>query len=254
MTLSRRRFLLLSSAATLASPLPAMPRGTEWEGAFLGAPFTLRLELPNMPAPALFDALAVELERLDRLFSPRHPASLLSQLNRDRRIEDPPLEILDALRLADRLHRASDGTFDPVSRATEPFASGWSGLRFGARRVVLSRSRTSLSLDDIAPGIAADRIAELLGAQDIARARIDIGTRRQSPAVRLWSGELAGPDRLLSKRCVDSGAMKPPLLLSISAGRFAIADGLTTTLAALPPGEWPAILAEFPDARLLRGA
>lgn len=256
MTLSRRKFLLVSSAATLAPSFPAMACGTEWEAAFLGGPLTLRLEPASLPSPALFDALAAELERLDRLFSPRHPASLLSRLNRDRRLEDPPLDILDALRLADRLHRASDGAFDPVSwapKAQAP-ASGWSGLRFGARRVVLNRPRASLSLDDLARGIAADRIAALLNGQDIAQARIDIGTDHLPAAVRPWSGELAGADRLLRKRSPHSGATKPPLLLSVSAGRFALADGLATTLAALPPGEWPAVLAEFPDARLLREA
>lgn len=193
--LTRRRFLTIAAASGLA---PAIGRaetaGSHVETALaLGARVTLRIDHPE--GPRLARLALDEIRRLESIFSLYRPDSALVRLNRDGVLADPPFELLDCLSLAGAVHQASAGRFDPTVQplwraeadATEAGRDltgderqaalgllGWSGLRLDPAAVSL-RPGQALTLNGIAQGYIADRVAALLAAEGLTRALIDTG-------------------------------------------------------------------------------
>jgi FAD:protein FMN transferase len=193
MTTTRRRFLTIAAACALApTAARAVPVHVETAVA-LGARVTLRLEHPD--APALAAAALAEIRRLEGVFSLYRPDSALVQLNATGRLDLPPPELLDCLTLAGAVHRMSDGAFDPTvqplwlaeAAATTRGAAltvaergaaqahiGWHGVALSAQAITLGAGQ-ALTLNGIAQGYIADRVAALLAARGLTRALIDTG-------------------------------------------------------------------------------
>lgn len=190
---TRRRFLAISAAALVFStPALAAPIYT-WQGVALGARVTLRLSHPD--APAIGERVAKELSRLEDVFSLYRPDSALSRLNRTGALQDPPFEFLECLSLVGTVHRMSEGRFDPTVQPlwaayaaasedgempdAQTIASaralvGWERVVLGSRSVEL-RSGMALTLNGIAQGYIADRVAALLKAEGLGNILIDTG-------------------------------------------------------------------------------
>ena len=191
MRLARRRFLLIAAAAAVLAP--ARREIWAWHGDALGAEARIELSGERDAAQAALDAVAAEIERLENLFSLHRPASQLARLNRDGVLAAPARDLRAALRLADDWRRRTEGAFDP---AVQPL---WTAAVAGAPPP-LARVRdaridvgpagarlapgTALTLNGIAQGIIADRIAALLLRRGFAAPRIDTGEMR-----------LPGPER-----------------------------------------------------------
>lgn len=194
--LTRRRFITIAAAmAPSLAPSLALARApvhVETDIA-LGAKITLRLEHPD--APRIARLAMAEIRRLERIFSLYLPGSDLARLNRDGRLDDPAFELLECLTLAGAVHSASAGRFDPTVQPlwlAEAAACGagqrladtdrdraralvdWSAVSVTSDAIAL-RPGMALTLNGIAQGYFADRVAALLVDQGLSRALIDTG-------------------------------------------------------------------------------
>lgn len=190
---TRRRFLAISAAAIVLPGMGMAQPVYTWQGAALGAQATLRLAHPD--AKAISAKVAAEISRLEDIFSLYRPDSALSQLNRTGSLQSPPFELLECLSVAGAVHAASGGRFDPTiqplwARYAEASAlgelpdedaldaaralSGWDRVRLDAAAITMQHGM-SLTLNGIAQGYIADRIADMLRAEGLTDILIDTG-------------------------------------------------------------------------------
>lgn len=277
----RRRFLRIVAATALA-PLAAW---AEEARTALGAEARLSLfGPPDLTARARALTWA-ELRRIESVFSLHDPASSLARLNAAGRLENPPAELLEVLALADRLHAATAGRFDPTvqplwlahARGGDLAATraliGWDRVRWDAAAVALDPGQ-QLTLNGVAQGYATDRVTALLARQGLTRALVEIGEFRalsgpfrlgvEDPVHgRLGQVTLDGsacatssPSALLlpdgTPHILDPRGLGPAWsTVTVRAPTAALADGLSTALTLAPAAEARAILAAFPGASAL---
>ncbi|MAO00363.1 FAD:protein FMN transferase [uncultured Roseovarius sp.] len=285
MTLSRRRFLSIS-AATLAFAHRAQATPLyRWQGSALGARATITLCHPE--AERISESARAEIERLEQIFSLYRATSALSQLNAAGHLAAPPFELLDCLSLAAAAHRATAGLFDPSVQpiwdlyarsysagnapaetdiATARAHGTWADLRYDTD-VIRLRAGMALTLNGIAQGYIADRIAHLLQAEGLNDILIDTGelcVLGGNPQGGDWSVTLDAPDRPqigLRDRALASSApfgtvfdtegtaghiLDPRTgtpatarwqLISVTAKSAAIADALSTAMCLMSAEE-----------------
>jgi len=287
MILPRRRFLALSACA-LASPSAAAPARHQWQGVALGADVALTVEGGT---PAAARAFFAESERalrvVERQFS-LFGGSELMRLNALGRLAHPSDDMLALLDLAGRVNAATGGAFDPtvqplwqarrLGQDESPARAlvGWEGVRADAAEIRLARPGMALTLNGIAQGFAADRLAEVAARHRLTDVLIDAGEAR-ALGPRGWSARIETPEgaavrdlTLRDRALATSAAMgtrigpagdrphimgprgEPPrwALASVSADSAALADALSTAAILLDRPEIDRALKAFPDARL----
>ncbi|KPN65001.1 thiamine biosynthesis protein ApbE [Aliiroseovarius crassostreae] len=226
--MNRRRFLAISAAAI------AIPKASHanaiyiWQGTALGARATLRLAHPD--AKAISARVAAEISRLEDIFSLYRPDSALSQLNQAATLQAPPFELLECLSLASAVYSASEGRFDPTiqplwaayaeasamaklpseSTLKEAMAlTGWEDVTFDTSNISM-RSGMALTLNGVAQGYIADRVAEMLEAAGLTNILIDTGEFRAlgtQPNGEAWPIKLAaGGEMSLATRALATSA------------------------------------------------
>jgi len=295
--INRRRFLVISAVALA---VPTMGRAEPiytWKGIALGSQAVLRLAHPD--AAAISARVASEISRLEDIFSLYRADSALSRLNQNASLAEPPFELLECLSLAGRVHAASDGRFDPTIQPlwachAEAAANGgqaqtaalvkaraltgWEGVSLDPAAITL-RPGMALTLNGIAQGYIADRVAAMLTAEGLTNILIDTGEFRAlgtQPDGAAWPVKLrAGGEVALAARALATSAPLGTTFdaaetlghildprnglpaqtkwreISISADHAALADALSTaaclcdTTAAID-----ACLAHFGDATL----
>lgn len=281
--MNRRRFLSLSAAAVI--PMPGHAKTlTEWQGTGLGTALTLRLlGADPVHARRTFTKVEAEVARIEILAS-LHRDSSLTRLNRDGRLAWPSPDLLDLLTLAGKVHTTTDGAFDPtvqplwlaLANNTDPAEAraliGWHRVRLSSEEIKLEPGQ-ALTLNGIAQGWAADRIAALLHAQGFTDALVDMGEITALGANN-WPAQITGPDgtplaevRLKNRALATSSPRgtfvnghshilgpqgQPPLrqTVSVSAPSAAVADALSTAFCLMDRPAIDAALASFPGARL----
>lgn len=299
-SLSRRRFLVLT-AGFGALALPAAARGdagiARWHGTALGSAASITLAHPD--GRRILAGVLAEIARLERIFSLYRQDSALSRLNREGMLADPPFELLECLGLAGSLHRLTGGAFDPTVQPlwavyAEALSAGRmptspdvdaAAARVGWRRVVMGPARISfdpgmaLTLNGIAQGFIADKVAALLAADGLVDVMIDTGELRAiggRPDGSDWPVTLASNGRRveLRNRALATSAPRGTTFdqagaighildpktgtprgrwteVSVSASSAAVADGLSTAFCLMTPAEIDIALAALPDARLV---
>lgn len=298
---TRRRFLTIAAAAALVpGPGRAGPRMARWRGRAMGASASMALAgVSGAEARPVFAALEAELSRLERIFSLYRADSALVRLNRDGELPAPPGELLDVLSLCDALHRATGGAFDPTvqplwlalanrqgadARRAARARLGWGHVRFDTGAVRFARPGMGLTLNGIAQGHIADRIAAQLTARGYRDVLVDMGEivgAGHRPDGRAWQAGVATPDgrivhrvalsdralatsapqgtvldpaseqgHILDPRAGAQGGRPAQELASVSAPRAAVADGLSTAACLLSRGAAERAVAAFSDARL----
>ncbi|MEH7828776.1 FAD:protein FMN transferase [Gemmobacter denitrificans] len=284
--MNRRRFMAIT-AAVLAGPARATE--TVWTGTGFGASLGVRLVGATTAQSAhALRRVKAELSRLDAIFS-LHRDSALTRLNRDGRLAHPQDDLLQVLRLSADVHRATGGAFDPTVQplylarasgcdvAAASAAIGFGRVQVSASEIRLDREQ-ALTLNGIAQGWAADRIATILRGEGFDRALIDTGeiaTLGGHPDGRAWIAAITDPEgrrvdiAALTDRALSTsspmgtmiGAGHPHILgpqgetarwttVSVSAPQAALADALSTALCLLDREGIDRSLAHFPDARL----
>jgi thiamine biosynthesis lipoprotein len=271
----------------------------------LGAVASITLDHPD--ADRLIGRARAEIARLEDVFSLYRASSALSRLNAGGILEAPPFELLDCLSLAGRVHAATGGAFDPTiqplwalyaehaagggvglppeaARADVLMRVGWRRVEFGPDAIRLVPG-AALSLNGIAQGYIADRVASLLRAEGLRDVLVDTGEmhalggdpRGGAWQVRLRAGEEILPGRVdladgalaSSAPCgtafdaagrighiLDPRTGRPASdrwrLVSIAATDAALADALSTAFVLMSPSEIDATLAQWADARIVR--
>lgn len=291
---TRRRFLAITAAAALA------PRGaravplSHWQGHALGARATLALAHPD--AEAIAARAFAEIARLEDIFSLYRAQSALSRLNAGGRLAAPPFELLECLSLAGAVHDATGGAFDPSvqplwaahaeAHATtgappgpEALAAararlGWSHVSLSPAGIAFARPGMALTLNGIAQGFIADRVARLLAAEGLTEVLIDTG-EIIAPGRGGWPVRIAdGPEVTLRAQALatsapggtsfDAAGREGHILdprsglpaaagwrqVSVTAPSAALADALSTGFCLMERAAMPAALARFPGTRL----
>ncbi len=280
----RRRFLALTACALI----PQSVFAATWSGTGLGAALSLRLigGTPRQTARA-FAHVEREIARIEAMAS-LHRDSSLTRLNRDGHLTHPAPDLAALLGLAGRVHAATGGAFDPtvqplylaLAAGQPPDRSliGWDRVQVGAQEIRLDRGQ-ALTLNGIAQGWAADRIAQVLREAGFANALIDmgevqaLGTRDDGGP---WRGAVETPegktlaevsltDRALATSSpygTRIGAAGLPHILgpqgqapvwntvSVSAPSAALADALSTAFCLMTRAQIDRALQDFPAARL----
>lgn len=294
-----RRAVLLGAAALASMPGAALtsPALRTWRGTAMGA--GARITLAHPDADTLIARARAEIDRLEDIFSLYRAGSALSRLNRAGELIAPPFELLECLSLCARVHTASGGRFDPSiqplwslyaethSAGNTPTRAqidaalarvGWNGVRYDSGAVRL-RPGMALTLNGVAQGYAADRVAALLRDAGVEQALIDTGEIRAMDAPEGRDGWPVtvkdGPEITLGNRGLatssplgtvfDTGGAVGHILspqtglpvtarwrtISISAPRAAVADALSTAGAMMPDqASLDALIAKFRGARI----
>lgn len=289
--LGRRRFLALSASAlsTCALATPARA-GTpyRWDGVALGADVTLTVR-GGTPAAAraFFAEAARHLRGIERQFS-LFTGSALRRLNALGRLSYPSDDMLAVLRLAGRVHDATGGAFDPTvqplwqarrtggDEAAAVALIGWRDVHFDPAEVRLARPGMALTLNGIAQGLAADRLAEVAGRHRLDDLLIDAGeVRALGPGP--WTAAIAAPDgRVLRRLSLHNRALATSAaygtrigpagnrahiigasgrepqwgLVSISADDAMLADALSTAAILMTRAQIDTALKVFPGTSL----
>lgn len=287
MILPRRRFLALSACA-LALPAAAAPTRHQWQGMALGADVALTVEGGTPAAARAFFAEAGRaLRSVERQFS-LFGGSELMRLNALGRLPHPSVDMLALLDLSGRVHAATGGAFDPtvqplwqarrLGQDESPARAlvGWDGVRADAAEIRLTRPGMALTLNGIAQGFAADRLAEVAARHRLGDLLIDAGEVRALGASG-WQARIETPDGgpvrelTLRDRALATSAPfgtrigpagdrahilgpqgQPPrwALVSVSADSAALADALSTAAVLMERPAIDAALRSFPEARL----
>ncbi len=307
-TITRRRFVAISATALGAAiaGLPTAARAvtplTRWRGVALGAEASISLRHPE--AGRIITACRAEIARLERIFSLYDAESVLTRLNADGRLDAPPFELLELLGQCDVLNAATGGLFDPTVQPlwaayAEAFAGGrapdadaidralervgWSGVSAEAGQIAFARPGMAITLNGIAQGYVADRVAALLRAEGLTDVLVNTGEMRAlggHPDGGAWpvsfddgSGAPAGSIDLRDAALASSAPLgtafdaegrvghildprsgKPAApawrLVSVVARSAALADGLSTAFCLMSRAQIDGTLARYPDARL----
>ena len=265
--LTRRRFLSLTAVAAL--PGPARAEGiTQWHGTALGAEAALYLDHPN--AAAIIARAVAEIARLEAIFSLYRTTSALSVLNATGRLDGPPFELLECLALCAAVHGATQGMFDPTVQplwqlyatryaagqapeAAEIAATlahvGWTAVRFDSAAVTLPAGM-ALTLNGVAQGFMADKVAQMLAEEGLTDILINTGEFRalgQMPHAGGWPVDLASGGHVsLSARALATSA--PLGTVFDAAGRIGHILNPKTGLPAT--SRWRSVSISAPSAGL----
>lgn len=309
--LTRRRFIAISAAAGSLGVSVGMTRAatdvpvSRWSGTALGAGAQMILvNVPQERAAQLFADVQAEIDRLEDIFSLYRQNSALNQLNRDGRLVEPPQEFLELLSMVSSIHEATQGAFDPtVQPLWEVYARagnqgvtpdlrelvaarrlvGWSGVRYDTHAIRFMQRGMALTLNGIAQGYVADRIADRLRHAGLSNVLVDMGeihalgqrtdgTPWRAGVVAPKSDEIIATVKLSNRSLATSSPMGTVLdvsrgvghildprtgkpggrwqVVSVSSPTAAIADGLSTALCLLDRGDIRKAVRAFPETRV----
>lgn len=224
--ISRRGALRLALGA--AAGLAGASAGARRAGARLfhraglafGTTVAITLEAADArAAEAGFAAAFREIRAIDRLASLTRPDGDLFRLNRDGFLDRPDPRLIEMLRMAQAMHEASSGAFDvtiqPLWLALDAAAKRgvWPSEReiralcerVDQNRLVVADEKISfgepgmgITLNSIARGYAADRVAAALAREGFANALFDVdvlGAMGRRPDDAAWRASIRDPRR-----------------------------------------------------------
>lgn len=226
--INRRRAIGISAAAAGLALLPfghkalASTEVVTWQGQALGAPAMLRIHHHDRRlAQRLVEHVAVEVRRLERIFSLHLPDSDLALLNQRGVRTAPPPELVEVLHICASLWELSAGAFDPtvqplwaayLAHFSKPGAdpagpsdsvlqtalarTGFGGVQVSPARIAVAQPGMALTLNGIAQGYITDRVVGLLRTGGIESCLVDMGESRTigaRPDGRAWRIGIGDP-------------------------------------------------------------
>lgn len=275
--MNRRRFLAVAAAALAASP--ARAETLRWRGRALGAEAEITLRGDPASAETALNAARDALETAERQFSLYREDSAISRLNRTGVLERPAPAFRSLIDLADTIHEATDGRFDPTvqplwralatggdARAAATLI-GWRRLkRVGAIRLDPGQA---LTFNGIAQGFAADMVSAALAQNGFAETLVDIGEFKAGSGP--WRIGVADPraglvrTATLEESAIATSSPRATLVgggphilgpagdapvwstVAVEAKSAALADGLSTAFCLMTTAEIEAAMDTLPD-------
>jgi thiamine biosynthesis lipoprotein len=169
----RRRFLGI--ALGMAPALTGAAESRRWRGTALGGEvsITARGSFPERLERDIRGIVHL-LDEIENAFSLYRPQSALSRLNAAGALDNPPFMLVDLLRYSKQVYRLTGGLFNPaIQPAWQHLASGgtpetiaytgeFGNIGLSGERVEFPRPGMAITLNGIAQGYAADRIAVAL--------------------------------------------------------------------------------------------
>ena len=148
-------------------------------------------------------ACRTEITRLERIFSLYRADSALSQLNRQGRLEAPPLELVELLAFSARVSAATGGAFDVTVQPLWDLYAGhfadpaadpagpddaalaatlarvdWRAVEIDSARIGFRRPGMAVTLNGVAQGYITDRVADLLRGRGFENVLVELGEIR----------------------------------------------------------------------------
>lgn len=273
---TRRRFIALSAAALLPGRTAAE---AVWQGRAFGSDLRVALRGEARATAAALAGLPDLIGRVDAAFSLHRPESELARLNETGMLTAPSADFAALLDLADRLHTATDGLFDPTVQplwqalatgrdaAVAAARIGWHRLARGEGGLRLAPGQ-ALTFNGLAQGWAADLVRGHLAARGFATALVDLGEIATLGGP--WRIGIADPaagvlaDRQItglsiatsSARATEVGGRSHILhpaggvprwaTVTVEAESAALADGLSTALVLADRAQARRIVARLP--------
>jgi thiamine biosynthesis lipoprotein len=305
-SINRRRFLMISAAAVVAGrPAYAEPL-RQWRGNALGAEVLIALSHPH--GDRISARAFEEIERLEGIFSLYRAESELSRLNRDGALSQPSFELLECLGLCNAVRNATGGAFDPTVQPlwryyADVYTSGREpdpreleqrrglvdlhAVQFGSTGIDYLKPGMAMTLNGIAQGFIADKVAGLLRAEGLINLLVNTGEIQalgnspdgdgQGWPVSLKAGDVLLSDavRLQDRALASSAPLGTTIdgngrvshvisprtgrpaeanwqLVSISSNSAAIADALSTAGCLMSKVDLLSAIESFPGAKLER--
>lgn len=269
--INRRRVLAVLAAASLPVPLAVASDGiTRWRGVALGARASLTIATPG--ADDLVQESLSTINRLERVFSLYRADSELSRLNREGRLAHPSPDLLQVLSLVSSVHEATEGAFDPtVQPLWDLYAKwyvehgvappqrdleqtldlvGWHKVQYDPREVWFAQPGMAITLNGVAQGYIADRVADLLRGEGLEHVLVETGEVMavgRHPDGRPWKAALQGTTDTID---LDDGA----LAVSNPSATHFDADGkaghILDPRSGHPGGRWSRVVTRAPTAAL----
>lgn len=155
----------------------------EWNGIALGADSNIKFYAKNhAQAEQIFAKTFAEIERLENIFSLYIPTSEISRLNKDGYLKNPAPELVFLTNYAKNLGKNTGGVFDP---SVQILWEGSKDLRLinyqnivvDSRIIYFREQGMKITLNAIAQGYITDKIAELLKANQVQSALVDVGEK-----------------------------------------------------------------------------
>lgn len=192
---------MVQAQFVLASTLSSTTNPIIWQGVALGAGAEIRLYTDDEAlAQRVINQAQLEISRLEKIFSLYQPDSTLVRLNKQGKLEAPPLELIVVLGQVKYIHQLTRGKFDPtIQRLWNLYAEqvksetglmtppsptavqealkwvDFSAVEFNEQHIRYQKPGMLMSLNGIAQGYITDKVMELIQASGIRRALIDIG-------------------------------------------------------------------------------
>lgn len=259
--INRRRFIQAFTAAVVM-PIPAFSKETktlmQWDGISLGADASIKLYHPNKDkAKTLLRKSLSEISRLENMFSLYKDNSVITLLNRNGYINNPPQEFIELLQISKFY---GDKTFGEFDITVQPL---WNNKGRGVelvdyKKLIIEQSRISfaargmqITLNGIAQGYITDKVAAMLRAEGISSALVELGEKYamgKHPLGRKWKVGVAGTKKVveLKNQAISTSNnsqlehLYDPQTGKIKNGNISViadnatkADALSTALAGL---------------------
>jgi thiamine biosynthesis lipoprotein len=274
----RRRFLAVSAAFLAASGVRA--ETVSWEAPALGGVVRVDLRGPVGMSAQVARDIGAAVEEVEAAASLFRADSALCRLNAVGRLDDPPRALRDLAALAEEMHRATGGVFDPtvqplwqaLAEGRDPAEAralvGWARVR---REPLQLAPGQALTFNGLAQGYAADRARAVLAAAGYGQALVDMGEFSalggpftlgiEDPARgivatrRLTGGAIAtsspGAMRLGAGFHIlgPRGEAAQWSTVSVEAERGAVADGLSTAFCLMGRDAIRAAMGRTPGVR-----
>jgi len=186
--------ILAGAAALPVTGAHAGIKSSHWRGIALGA--EAKIILNHADSDALILAAVEEIARLENIFSLYRSDSQISRLNREGVLHEPAFEMIELLSICSALNSRTFGAFDPTvqnlwalyarsySNGAQPEPdqisaalelSGWDKVRFSSEQVSFERKRVQMTLNGIAQGYIADKVATFFRREGVHNVLINTG-------------------------------------------------------------------------------
>ncbi len=231
--ITRRRMLSILGGGMMLPVAGALANSNivRWHGLALGA--RAQIILDHKDSENLVGQAVMEISRLEKIFSLYLADSELSRLNRNGVLVRPAFELVELLSLCSVINRRTKGAFDPSVQAlwalyARKYSSGekpddaeiarakaltgWRQVEFSADMVSFARPGVALTLNGIAQGFIADRIADFFAARGVANILVNtgeivgLGTNDSGLAWPVKLGDKNGREIGLSNQAIATSA------------------------------------------------